>query len=64
MLVAEKFIRSVVEKYDRHTVYTVGGSWYDEACNIKIKTSFTLTIREKFDGTGQSVFQRQNRMFR
>ena len=34
MLIAEKFIRSLVEKYGRHTVYTDGGTWYDEACNI------------------------------
>ena len=34
MLVAEKFIRSLVEKYGRHTAYTDGGTWYDEACNI------------------------------
>jgi putative transposase len=34
MLVAEKFIRSLVEKYGRHTVYTDGSTWYDEACNI------------------------------
>ena len=34
MLVAEKFIRSLVEKYGRHTVYTDGGTWYDEACNV------------------------------
>ena len=34
MLVAEKFIRSLVSKYGRHPVYTDGGTWYDEACNI------------------------------
>jgi transposase-like protein len=35
MLIAEKFIRSLVEKYGRHTVYTDGGTWYDdEACNV------------------------------
>ena len=34
MFVAENFIRSLVEKYGRHTVYTDGGTWYDEACNI------------------------------
>ncbi len=34
MLVAEKFIRSLVQKYERHTVYTNGGTWYDEACNV------------------------------
>ena len=34
MLVAEKFIRSLVEKYGRHAIYTDGGTWYYEACNI------------------------------
>ena len=34
MLVAEKFIRSLVDKYGKHTVYTDGGTWYDEACNV------------------------------
>jgi hypothetical protein len=33
MLVAEKFIRSIV-KYGKHTVYTDGGTWYDEVCKI------------------------------
>ena len=30
MIVGEKFIRLLVEKYGRHTVYTDGGTWYDE----------------------------------
>lgn len=34
MLVAEKFIRSLVDKYGKHTAYTDGGTWYDEACNV------------------------------
>ncbi|HSF50061.1 MAG TPA: hypothetical protein VLA74_04795, partial [Nitrososphaeraceae archaeon] len=34
MLIAEKFIRSLVEKYGKHTVYTDGGTWYDQACNV------------------------------
>jgi transposase-like protein len=35
MFVAEKFIRSLVENYGKHTVYTYdGGTWYDEACNV------------------------------
>ena len=38
MLVAEKFIRSLVDKYGKHTVYTDGGHWYPEACNrLKLK---------------------------
>ena len=34
MLVAERFIRSSVEKYGNLTLYTDGGTWYDEACNV------------------------------
>src|SRR5574339_1252482 len=34
MLIAEKFIRSLIEKYGKHTVYTDGGTWYNEACNV------------------------------
>jgi putative transposase len=34
MLVAEKFILSLVEKYGKYTVYTDGGTGYDEACNV------------------------------
>ena len=34
MLVVEKFIRLLVSPYGKHTVYTDGGTWYDEACNI------------------------------
>ncbi len=35
MIVAEKFIRSLVSKYGKHTVYTDnGGTWYDKPCNI------------------------------
>jgi putative transposase len=34
MLVGERFIRSLVSKYGKHTVYTDGGTWYPEACNV------------------------------
>ena len=34
MFVAENFIRSLVEKYGRHIVYTDGGTWYPQACNF------------------------------
>ena len=33
MFVAENFIRSLVSKYGKHTIYTDGGTWYDQACN-------------------------------
>jgi hypothetical protein len=47
-----------VEKYGRHPVYTDGGTWYPEACNVLIKTLSTFFNREKSNGTGQPVFQR------
>ena len=34
MFVAENFIRSLVDKYGKHTVYTDGGTWYPQACNF------------------------------
>ena len=34
MLVAEKFIRSLVSKYGKRTVYTDGITWYGEAYNV------------------------------
>ena len=34
MFVAENFIRSLVDKYGKHTVYTDGGTWYSQACTF------------------------------
>ena len=34
MFVAENFIRSLVDKYGRHIVYTDGGTWYPQVCNF------------------------------
>jgi putative transposase len=34
MLVAERFIRSLVSKYGKHTVYTDGGTWYPDTSNV------------------------------
>ncbi len=32
MIVAELFLRCLVEKYGKHMVYSDGGTWYPEAC--------------------------------
>ena len=32
MFVAENFIRSLVDKYGKHIVYSDGGTWYPLAC--------------------------------
>jgi putative transposase len=47
MLIAEKFIRSLVDKYGKHTVYTDGGTWYLEACKINELKHFLHSPLEK-----------------
>ena len=52
MLVDEKFIRTLVEKYGKHSVYTDGGAWYPEAYNVlKLKhslhSSFEKSLMER-----------------
>ncbi|HJS64926.1 MAG TPA: hypothetical protein VJ767_08720 [Nitrososphaeraceae archaeon] len=34
MIVPEKFIRTFVSRYRKHTVYTDEGIWDDEACSV------------------------------
>ena len=59
MLVAEKFIRSLVEKYGKHTVYTDGGTWYDdEACNVIGLKHYLHSPLEK------SLMERVNQYFK
>jgi putative transposase len=58
MLIAEKFIRTLVEKYGRHPVYTNGGTWYDEACNILKMKHYLHSPLEK------SLMERVNQYFK
>jgi len=53
MLVAESFLRSLIEIYGIHTVYSDGGtSWYPEACSSlglkhRLHTSFEKSLIER-----------------
>ena len=58
MLVAERFIQSLVEKYGRHAVYTDGGTWYDEACNVLRLKHYLHSPFEK------SLMERVNQYFK
>ncbi|HET9805318.1 MAG TPA: hypothetical protein VFP49_00260 [Nitrososphaeraceae archaeon] len=61
MFVAEKFLRSLVSKYDRHTVYTDGGTWYPpQACTfLHLKHRLhSPSFREESYREGNTVFQR------
>ncbi|MDR4512289.1 MAG: hypothetical protein MRJ93_11365 [Nitrososphaeraceae archaeon] len=58
MLVAEKFIRSLVTKYGKHTVYTDGGTWYEEACHVIELKHYLHSSIEK------SLMERANQYFK
>ena len=47
MFVAENFIRPLVDKYGKHIVYTDGGTWYPEACNVLHLKHITFTFRKE-----------------
>ena len=57
-LFAERFIRSLVEKYGRHAVYTNGGTRYYEACNILKLKHYLHSSLEK------SLMERVNQYFK
>ena len=58
MLVAEKFIRSLVESYGKHIVYSDGGTWYDEACTVLGLKHYLHSSLEK------SLMERVNQYFK
>jgi putative transposase len=37
MLIAEQFIKSLVEKYGKCNIFTDGGTWYPQACKLRLK---------------------------
>ncbi|MDR4512798.1 MAG: DDE-type integrase/transposase/recombinase [Nitrososphaeraceae archaeon] len=58
MLVAEKFIRSLVTKYGKHTVYTDGGILHEEACHVIELKHYLHSSIEK------SLMERANQYFK
>ena len=57
-LLLKNSLESLVSKYGRHTVYTDGGTWYDEACNIlKLKHCLHSPIEK-------SLMERVNQYFK
>ena len=49
---------SLVENYGKHTVYSDGGKWYDEACNILRLKHYLHSSLEK------SLMERVNQYFK
>ena len=56
-LLLKKFIRSLVEKYGKHAVFTNSGTWYSEACNFLQVKRIAYHLEKKFDGTSHSIFK-------
>ena len=50
MFVGENFIHSLVDKYDKHTVYTYGSTWYPHACNfLHLKYRLHSPLEKRYD---------------
>jgi len=58
MLVAGKFIESLIGKYGKHPVYSYGGTWYPEACNALGLRHYLHSPYEK------SIVERMNQYFK
>jgi len=58
MLVAGKFIESLIGKYGKHPVYSYGGTWYPEACNALGLKQYLHSPYEK------SIVERVNQYFK
>jgi putative transposase len=67
MIVAEKIIRSLFEKYGKHTLYIqmVVHGMMKHACNVLRLKHYLHSSLEKslMERVNQPVFERQNRMF-
>ena len=58
MLVPKHFMRSLVDKYGKYLMYTDGGTWYPDACNvIGLKHYLHLPF-------GKSIMERVNQYFK
>jgi putative transposase len=47
MLVAERFISSLINRYDKHSVSTDGGTWYPQDCRFLKVEHHTHSALEK-----------------
>ncbi len=64
MLIAERFLSSIVEDYGKNIVSTDGGTWYPQALQVpKTKTPPpSFSFGEKPDRKDNTVYQGQDRV--
>jgi hypothetical protein len=59
MLILSSFLKSSLEKYSRHTVYSDSGRWYPEACNVLgLKNRSHSPLEKSLIERVNTVFQR------
>ena len=59
MLVAERFIASLLDSYGRHQVSTDGGTWYPQACKfLKVEHHISIPLTRKASLKGLSSTSR------
>ena len=62
MLVAERFIASLINRHGRHPVSTDGGTWYPQACRfLKLKHHLHSPFEKSLDRKDHAVHQGQDR---
>ncbi len=60
MLIAERFILSLTNKYGKHPVSTDGGTWYPQACRFLNIDHHIHSSLEKRDRENNALHQGQN----
>ena len=55
MLIAKRFISSLVQIHGKHPVSTDGGTWYPQACRFLRLTPYPLLSGEKSDRENDAV---------
>ena len=59
MLVAERFIQSLIRRYGRHNISTDGGTWYPQACRfLNVKRHNHSSIEKKLHRKDDTVRKR------
>ena len=59
MLVAERFIASLINTYGKHPVSTDGGTWYPQACRfLKLKHHLHSSLEKSIDRKNNPIYQR------
>ena len=64
MLIAERFLNSLINKYGKHNISTDGGTWYPQACKfLKLKHHIHSSNEKSLIERAIQYIKGQNGMF-